>query len=342
MRALRHVRVLLAAKAALAASGSWLIALQLPAPAPDYAFYAPLGAVVALYPTVHTSVAQAVRAVAAIALGASLALAASALWAATTGVVAVVVGIGVLLGGIPWLAEQRSYVPIAGLFVLVIGQGHELRYSAVYAGLFLIGAVVTVVVNAALPALLLREADDALDRLRDVVVAHLTYLADRLRDPGEEPLEDRGPGRPPLTAPTSTARRAVRQSREARRGNLRARAARDAVPHRYERFRTLERAVLTVEDLYQLLGDDPAGGELRRISPGARRPAATALDALARELRSDAAPHAARGPADEAVAALTAELADGRPNDEETLVMSALVVSLRRARATSSAPGSTP
>lgn len=339
-RLLHSVRLALALKSAAAASAAWLVARQLPEPAPEYAFYAPLGAVVAMYPTIARSLRQAVQAVVAIGLGAALALGASAVWTAGGGVVAAVVGVGVLLGGLPWLGQQRTYVPIAGLFVLVIGQGHELGYAAVYAGLFLLGAAVTVAVNAAFPSLPLREADRALDTLRAAVSGHLEHLTERLREPGDEPLSDRGPGRPPLSDPTDAARSAVRQSRQAARGNVHARSVPRAVPRRYARFRALEQAVLLVEDLYQLLAADPWGRDVRDLPPALRRPAADSLAALAallEDLGDGPVPPAVRARAEDAVAALASAVAAARPDDDGTLVMGALVTSLRRAVAAADA-----
>lgn len=339
-QAVHHVRLIMAVKTAAAASGSWLLAQQLPDPAPEYAFYAPLGAVVAMYPTVASSLRQALQAVMAIGLGAVLALSADALAGNGVVVLAVVVGLGVLLGGLPWLGTQRSYVPIAALFVLVIGRGQELRYSASYAGLFLLGALVTVVVNAAYPSFPVRQADHAIRTLRDAVVGHLEHLAGSLRAVDDEPLTDRGPGRPPLTEPTAAARAAVRQTREAARGNLRARRRPDAVSRRYEDFRTLERVVLLVEDLYSLAREQPWGADVVHASSELREPMAGALDALAHLVRlvgeGEADPDQAR-----AVDAAVRDLGRAvRRHEErggrqaEALVVATVVTTLRRTLST--------
>lgn len=335
--AVRHVRVAMAVRTAAAAALSWSIALQLPDPAPEYAFYAPLGAVVAMYPTITSSARQSAQAVAAIGLGVGLALGADAVLGHGAVVVAVVVGLGVLLAGLPWLGSQRSYVPIAALFVLVIGQGREVSYSATYLGLFLLGALGTVVVNALFPSFPLRHADHRLERLQDAVVSHLRYLAERMADDDPaEPLTDRGPGRPALTERTAEARRAARQARESARGNVRARRSPSAAPTRYERFRAMERIVLLIEDLYSLARERPWGQDVIETSSDLRGPTAQALAELA-ELAAQVGPEKLppdrTASVDQAVDRLTSALRRHEREEAEqaeTLVVATIVTTLRR------------
>ena len=89
----------MAVRAAAAASISWGLVHVLPRFAADYPYYAPLGAVIATSTTVAASMRQSWQTVAAIALGAGLALAIDQLLGRNLGTVAAVVGIGVLLGG---------------------------------------------------------------------------------------------------------------------------------------------------------------------------------------------------------------------------------------------------
>ena len=278
-----HPRVAMSLKAAVGATLAWVVALQLPGAAAEYPFYAPLGAVVAVYPTVARSFREAVQSVAAIALGAALAVVADNTFGLGAWVVAMVVLLGVLLGGLPWLGAHRSYVATAGLFVLVIGQGDELEYAASYAGLFLLGAVIALGVNAAFPSLPVHRMDHTLGALRGALGAHLAYLADHFTvDPSDAaPLTDRGPGRPGLTDLTSSAREAAREGRDSLRANRRARRVPDAVGTRYEAFRTLERVVLLVDDLYLLLDDPPWQHDVHGSSEDVREPVARALRELA-------------------------------------------------------------
>ena len=333
-----HPRVSMSLKAAAAATLAWVVALRVPGPASEYPFYAPLGAVVAVYPTVARSLREATQSVIAIALGASLAVVADSTFGLGAWVVAVVVLLGVLLGGLPWLGNQRSYVATSGLFVLVIGQGHELDYAASYAGLFLLGAVIALAVNAAFPSLPVHRMDHTLGALRTALCGHLTYLADHFADdPADvEPLTDRGPGRPGLTDLTTAARTVAREGRESTRANRRARREPDAIERRYEAFRTLERVVLLVDDLYLLLDDVPWQHDVHGASEAVREPVVRALRELATAVGEvglrDPDP-AQRAAADAALQDLASAL--GRRQQEgvgetELLVIGTIGTSLRR------------
>ncbi|MDD9206493.1 FUSC family protein, partial [Georgenia sp. 10Sc9-8] len=65
----RHPRMAMAVRAALAAAIAWFVARNLPDPAGDYPYYAPMGAVIATSTTLASSVREALRSVAAITLG---------------------------------------------------------------------------------------------------------------------------------------------------------------------------------------------------------------------------------------------------------------------------------
>jgi hypothetical protein len=60
--------------------------------------------------------------------------------------------LGAGLGALPGLGEQRSWVPIVALVVLVVGGSRPVDYAAAYVGLTALGALCGVAVNLALPA----------------------------------------------------------------------------------------------------------------------------------------------------------------------------------------------
>ncbi|NCT92086.1 hypothetical protein GXB85_14150 [Cellulomonas sp. APG4] len=334
-RALLHPRMGLALRTGLAAALAWFVASRLPGAAHEYAFYAPLGAVVATYPTVTSTVRESLQGVAAISLGAVIALVGDRLIGPSIGMIAIVVTLGVLLGGLPWLGGMRTYVPTAALFVLVIGQGDEVAYSLSYAGLFLLGAAIAMVANLVFPALHLRPVDDATRDLREALHAHLEHLSCVVA--GEHGLDhDGAPGRSGLTALTSRARAAAFEARESRRANLRARRSPDAVDSRYEAFRALERVVLMVDDLYDLVQEQPWGTDLRTTSAELRAPMARALKELADVVlvvgTEDAVPGRNAG-ADAAVVDLAETLREHQAaggEDAEALVAGTVVTALRR------------
>lgn len=328
----------MALKSALAATVAWAVALRLPGAAADYAFYAPFGAVVTMYPAVMRSAAEATRGVGAIVLGAVVGHVGQAVLGNGAVAIAVVVTLTVLLAGLPWLEESRAYVPVAGVFVLVLGQGDELVYAASYAGLFLLGAAFTVVVNAALPsAPPVRSADRAVDELRDEAATHLRHLAAALTADAGTNESEVVPERRRLAALTDEARRALAAVEESAHGNRRARHQRNAIARRREELGGLERAVLLVDDIYDMARDEPWGTNLLAVSSTLRGPLAAALEQLAAALTSiglhDTTP-GRRADADAAVRDLVIALTghEGRSGGPgaESLVVASVATTLRR------------
>lgn len=259
-------RLLLAAKTAFAASVAWLLAPHLPFIDAHYSYYAPLGAVVSMYPTLISSVRTGLQALAGLAVGAGLAFGVLALGGPRVIGVALVVGFGVLLSGVRILGAGRSWVPITALFVLLIGGPKADQYSWNYLVHMLFGVVVGVVVNVAiLPPLYLRRASARLDTLRDHVAGHLGEIAGWLRD-GVDDDHDWSSGVDRLNDTAREVRAAVQQADESRRGNPRGRRAGDTIDLDYRRLRALERTLFFVRDLNEVLAETHPldGGELPR------------------------------------------------------------------------------
>lgn len=114
-------RLVLAGKTALAAGAAWAAAHLMPAPVDQYAYYAPLGALVSMYSTVADSLRNGLQSLVGLALGIGVALLFGSFTGTTAVAVALVVGVGVVLGGFPRMGTAREWVPMAGLFVLVLG-----------------------------------------------------------------------------------------------------------------------------------------------------------------------------------------------------------------------------
>ena len=209
----------MAVRAAAAASVSWGLVTALPGFAADYPYYAPLGAVIATSTTVAGSMRQSWQTVAAIALGAGLALAIEQLLGRNLGTVAAVVGIGVLLGGWKRLGSGAGWLPTSALFVLLLGDQHRLSYVAGFAGLTLAGALVGLALVTAFPPLPLAPAKAALDRLRGILADQLGDLGAGLQREGT-PLPDDVRARVHTIDPVvAQARDAVHRVEEARRGD---------------------------------------------------------------------------------------------------------------------------
>ena len=147
----------------------------------DYAYYAPLGAISVIYPAVTDSLQEAARAMVAIALG--IAVAMTLQWVAWPNALTVglVVAAGIALGGWAWLGEQRTWVPVVGLFVLVLGGAQTETYAAGYLGQIALGAVLGLAVNVAvLPPLSLYDVRRTVGQVRVRVADELRSMADLL------------------------------------------------------------------------------------------------------------------------------------------------------------------
>ena len=303
----RHPRWGLAIKAALAAAIAWAIALGVPGPAGDYPYYAPLGAVIATSTTLAGSAKESLQTVAAISLGATVALLVD--WLAYPNVltIAMVVALGVLLAGWPWLGSSSSWVPTAALFTLIIGSEDPGGYVAGYAGLTLLGALVGLAVTALFPPLPLAPAQVELGRLRDLLAEQLDMLAGGLERENPPRATEWQDGMRPIDPVLAQMRAAVELTERARHGNRRARRYRQSAERQYEQARALGSLTFLVEELTQLvIENEVAEHDLEHVAlgPGLRPPAAAALRRLAAVLRS--VDHAVADPAttDSAYAAL--------------------------------------
>jgi hypothetical protein len=285
----RHPRWGLAGKAALAAAIAWAIALVVPGPVGEYPYYAPLGAVIATSSTLAGSAKEALQTIAAIALGAATALLVT--WAAYPNVltIALVIALGVLLGGWPRLGRASSWVPTAALFTLVLGGGDPPGFVAGYAGLTLLGAAVGLAVTATFPPLPLAPAQAGLGRLRDVLADQLDTLAGGLEREGPPSATEWRDGVHAIDPVLAQMRSAVGLAEQARRGNRRARRCRQSAERQYEQARALGTLAFLVEELTQLVTENEVaelGLDRVALGPGLRPPAAATLRRLAAVLRS--------------------------------------------------------
>lgn len=276
-----------ALKGAVAAALSWLVGLLAPQPWSEYAYYAPLGAVVVATGTLARSARTAVQATAAILIGAAVAQAVHLVLDPGAPAVALAVGVALLISGWRALGEMGAWTATSALFVLILGSADPTAFVGSYAGLVLVGAVIGVAVNFAFPPLPLTPSEVTLDRLRDVLVDQLDALADGLdreRPPSSDEWTDRRRSIGPVLA---EAEEAVARSREAVRANRRARRYRDWATAQVRRAEELHTAADVVDDSTRLVAawetrerEDLALG--RRLRPSA----AAALRAFAAALRT--------------------------------------------------------
>lgn len=230
-------RLLLAGKTAAAAVIAWYLAPLVPLALAEYSYYAPLGVLVSMYPTVARSAMSGAQAVIGLAVGIALGLGSLALVGVGMprgAAVAVVIALGVLLSGVRALGVGRDWVAIAALFVLLLGGADPDGYSLSYLFTMAFGVLVGVVVNLfVFPPLRVRRADRRLSQLRDDLAADLDEIARALAhrefDPHRADSAMRSLGRT-----LDSVRAEVDASDESRRYNPRGRRVREeGVLHRH-------------------------------------------------------------------------------------------------------------
>ncbi len=177
-------RLVLAAKTAAAAALAWYLAPFVPLAQSEYSYYAPLGVLVSMYPTVARSASSGLQAVVGLALGIGLGLASLSvvgLGLPRIVAVAIVILLGVLLAGVRALGVGRDWVAIAALFVLLLGGADPDGYSSSYLITMGFGVLVGVIVNLmVVPPLRVERARDRLSLLRDDLGRALHRIADSL------------------------------------------------------------------------------------------------------------------------------------------------------------------
>jgi uncharacterized membrane protein YgaE (UPF0421/DUF939 family) len=273
-------------RAALAAALAWQVAVLLPPALAHYAYYAPLGAVIAVHPTVADSAAAAWRTVVAILLGFGLAVTVQELTTPIPGAltIALIVALAIGIEQWPMLREHASWVSFAAVLMLTVGTANPARYAVGYAGLTLLGAVIGVLVTTVLfPPLQLTTAVRRIETARAQLARHLRDIADGLRR-GEVPTPDQWVGRArELEAALDRMRAAENVVERARRANPRARRWGGTAASIREQSRALDRVAVLVDDLTMLVVEfEPHRHGIDRIDGETGRVLADALDSLAR------------------------------------------------------------
>lgn len=168
-----------AVKAVVASGVAWELGRRV-APAPD-AYYAPITALAAIYPTVGRSLRETGYYGASVVAGVLLAMAAQVLLGPSVWGVISVVGVGLLLGGLRWFGRGGGTMAFWALLVLVVGGDSPTSYLRLRLPEVALGLAVGVVVNLlGLPRLRLAPAERGLRRLRADLAAVLAAMASDL------------------------------------------------------------------------------------------------------------------------------------------------------------------
>ncbi|MBP2394451.1 MULTISPECIES: aromatic acid exporter family protein [Paenarthrobacter] len=249
----RH-RLLFAAKTAIAAGLAWYIAPFMPGPAAEYPYYAPLGALVSMHPTVADSAKHGLQSLAGLVLGIGMAFAITTVTAPTAFAVALVVGLGVLIGGLPRLGSASEWIPMAALFVLVLGDSNTEGFSFAYVLQMALGVAVGFAVNwLVVPPLHLDDIDPAIAGHQEALSRQLKDMAKAMEEswpPNHEAWASRSDE---LSLTAAAVRTAVHQAELSAKANPRSRRRATRLPADLSGLRTLERLTFHVQDITDVL-----------------------------------------------------------------------------------------
>ncbi|MES9542029.1 aromatic acid exporter family protein [Actinomadura sp. NPDC000600] len=177
-------RAKLTLKAVLAAVVAWVIAKYGIGQSQPY--FAPLAALLGVYPTVVRSVRESLAYGSGFVIGAALAIPVGLLVGPNIAGIAAVLVLAMMASGWRRLGEQSSQVPFTALFVLLLG-GHEVvSYTLPRLADVATGLVVGLGMNAVVfPPLYLRRGEYAVRELREALADALGTLAEEVVEPAE-------------------------------------------------------------------------------------------------------------------------------------------------------------
>ncbi|MDO5618189.1 FUSC family protein [Kocuria sp.] len=215
-------RMLLALKAATACTIAWIVAPHMPGVVAQYPFYAPLGALSVMYPTLLGSMRTGVQTILGLALGMLLALVVLLTDLNTVITLFIVIVVGTILAGVRKLGVGADYIPMTALFVLVIGGPNADDYSVGYLVQMTTGAVIGLVVHLLIaPPVDIRSASLELGRAEKLLMHYLRDVAREVRTPGSTTRRDWVEVNQQLAQMTTEVRGVVQEQATAMKGNPR-------------------------------------------------------------------------------------------------------------------------
>ncbi len=286
--ALLWTRLQLAMKAALAAGIAFFIAPYMPGSAADYPYYAPLGALVAMYENVSGSMRQGVQTLAGLAIGIGLAFMLFSIGDPSPVTVAIIMGLGVILAGLPRIGSGSDWIPTAALLVLLVGRNNPDSFSFGYLVQMGAGVTVGILVNLLVfPPLHFKAAALSIAELRLALSQQLTDMAKALQENWPPEHEDWSRRSDSLAASARSVRLAVEKADASRRANPRRRLHPRDVEQDYRNLRDLERITFHVQDVTQVLSDVIWAEDTPFVVPDEyAAPLAEAMAAVGHVLRS--------------------------------------------------------
>ena len=335
--ALLWPRLQLALKAGLAAGIAFAIAPLMPGSAADYPYYAPLGALVAMYENVAGSMRQGVQTLAGLAIGIGLAFVLFILGTPTPLTVGVVMAFGVVLAGLPKIGAGRDWIPTAALLVLLVGGHNPDQFSFGYLLQMGAGVTVGVLVNLLVfPPLHFRAAELSIAELRLALAQQLWDMAKALKESWPPEHEDWSRRSDTLEASARSVRLAVEKADASRQANPRRRLHPRDIGLDYRNLRDLERLTFHVQDVTQVLADVIWAKDTPFVVPEEfAAPLADAMAALGDVLQSVEEESQERQSelgrdADEAVKALSARVGAEEADTDAPSAVESILLSLHR------------
>lgn len=330
-------RLLLAGKTALAVGIAWTIAHYLPGVADDHPYYAPLGALISMHPTLMDSVKSSVQTLAALAAGMILALIVVFTVGPTVWTLALVAGVGVLLSGTGWFGAGREYIAVAAVFVLIIGGNDADAYSLSYLAQMAVGLAVGLAVNLLLaPGPFSAAAKARVEEYQREVADHLAGIGEAIDESWPPERTEWTSGADALETTARDVRAALAEADRSRRGNPRALGGRHGTETAHERLETLESIAVRVRDISDALEDvvreRPTAFPLdRELIPAIARACRATAGAIGAMGADDRSAHQARAAAAHGVRLLVDALEAGQPSARSILGPGVLVAThLRR------------
>lgn len=271
----------------------------------------------------------------AIALGTSLALLARMLPIPGVVALALVVGVGTIVGAWRAMGEMSGWVPIAGLFTLVVGGPDPERYMLGYLGLTAFGALVGLLVNVVAPPLPLIATRKVQRSLRQMLTDRLRWLADGLDGERLPTADEWTEGQRATDIHRQQAEDLISGTMELSRLNWRARRRRDVTTQQLQQGQVLGHLAFLVDEMAELLAHEvtaehervPIGRELRAPAAEALRCTADAVQSVDAAVADARLLSAAVRATDDFAAAIDLRKAE---DPDDAFVAGNLVVAVRR------------
>jgi len=272
-RNLMRLRAIQVVKITIAVAVAWSLAPLMPGTAKDLPYYAPLGALLSMHPTLARSIYSSVQTLAGVLIGIGLAAIVLVVSEPTVWTLSLAVGLGTLIGGMKWMGAGGEYVPITALFVLIIGGPNADGYSIGYATQICLGIVVGLAVNLVIvPPLAIRPAREQMSGFRKNLATHLTEIGKSLIErwpPGRDEWATRGET---LNAAARRVRTAVQTADESRKGNPRAWFTQANLDADYDALVALENVTFYTRNLTEVLAGMVWGKPIALELPPELRP----------------------------------------------------------------------